>query len=61
MALKTLLHFSDNGSQVGTHYPNIESAFKVYFFQQSFPHFLGLLHEHHNDVNKVTVVQSLYF
>lgn len=63
MAFKTWLHFSDDGSKVGTHHPYIEFIIQGLFFSTVFfpSFFLGLLHEHHTDVNKVTAVQSLYF
>lgn len=59
MVFKTWLHFSDNGSQVRTHQPNLNFIIQsLFFFQQFFFIFIGLLQEHHTDVNKVTVVQS---
>lgn len=63
MVFKTWLYFSDNGSQVGT--PSKHRFHHLRFFFSPPPtvlfSFLGLLHEHHTDVNKVTAVQSFIF
>lgn len=63
MVFKTWLYFSDNGSQVGTpskhQFHHSRFIFSTVF--SSFFIFVGLLHEYHTDVNKVTAVQSLYF
>lgn len=64
MVFKTWLYFSDNGSQVGTPSKHRFHHSRFFFLpppNSSFLFFLGLLHEHHTDVNKVTAVQSLYF